>query len=61
MRFVSKDQIAMLKALPLIVLVALSAPASSAEPAANTEVTQQQAPQQAPKRDCERRQEGVGT
>jgi hypothetical protein len=52
----------MLKFLPLIVLVALSAPALAVEVSVETEVAQQQpAPQQAPKRDCERRQEGVGT
>jgi len=52
----------MLKALSLIALVALSAPAFAVEPSADTQIAQQQqAPQQAPKRDCERRQEGVGT
>jgi hypothetical protein len=52
----------MLKALPLIVLVTLSAPALAVEPSVDSQIAQQQqAPQPAPKRDCERRQEGVGT
>jgi len=52
----------MLRALSLALLVALSAPATAAEPS-ETVIAQQQTqpPQQAPKRDCERRQEGVGT
>lgn len=51
----------MLRLIPLAILIALSVPSQAAEVASGDVVAQQQqAPQQAPKRDCEKKQdEGV--
>lgn len=51
----------MLRLIPLAILIALSAPSQAAEVASGDVVAQQQqTPQQAPKRDCEKKQdEGV--
>ncbi len=51
----------MLRLIPLAILIALSAPSQAAEVASGEVVAQQQqTPQQAPKRDCEKKQdEGV--
>ena len=51
----------MLRALCLTTLMLVAAPSIAAEPAEATVVAQENKapPQQAPKRDCERRQEGV--
>ena len=54
----------MLRILSLAILTALAAPSSAAEAPANETVIAQdkQAPQQTPKRDCERkRDEGVSS
>jgi hypothetical protein len=54
-------RLVMLRLIPLAILISLSAPAQAAETAKGDVVAQQQqAPQQAPKRDCEKKQdEGV--
>ncbi len=52
----------MLRLIPLAILIALSVPSQAAEVASGDVVAQQQqqTPQQAPKRDCEKKQdEGV--
>ncbi len=51
----------MLRALFIALLMTVSAPTLAAEPTDEPVVAQQQksAPQSAPKRDCERRQEGI--
>ncbi len=50
----------MLRLIPLAILIALSVPSQAAEVAGGDVVAQQQTPQQAPKRDCEKKQdEGV--
>jgi hypothetical protein len=51
----------MLRAICLATLMFLAAPSFAAEPAEVTVVAQENKapPQQTPKRDCERRQEGV--
>ena len=50
----------MLRLIPLAILIALSAPSRATEVVKGDVIVQQQAPQQAPKRDCEKKQdEGV--
>jgi len=51
----------MLRLIPLVILITLSVPSQAVEiHKGNAVAQQQQAPQQAPKRDCEKKQdEGV--
>ncbi len=59
--FLSGALAAMFRGISVVILMILAAPSHATEtPAAGITAQQQQAPQQAPKRDCEKKQdEGV--
>ena len=52
----------MLRLIPLAILLTIAAPSYAAEPSDGPVVAQQQSPQQAPRRDCEKKKdEGVSS